>query len=341
MKKITNQYVALLFAAATVFSVGCDDNDEIAVDPNADYDVVLDVKEGTANTNSDITVNAATQKDFKAKVTFSSTNVSMKRLYITENIQGQGETIYEPIEAIDDKPDGSVDVEKKGGKSFEYAFTLPVKSGQNSGTVVYKFWATSGVGDFRDETKRLAVGPGTITVKYGTTTTNPDAKLRTYSAKILAAPTADGKSSSFISLADGKIYTINQGAEFVAFWDFGYFYTTNGMASLASTKAYEQVFTKDGKAVVPISTIAGVTNADLNAAFFAKSTKTVAEFNAATKVSDFTFAKPANESVTNLAVDNILEFQDAYGNKGLIRVVEIKGTFNQNDYIKLDIKVQP
>ncbi len=338
MRKFKNPLAILFLAAVSLFAVSCDDNDEIMVDPNADYDAILDVREsGTGVANDDVIIDANTSGTIRAKVSFTSTTKSMTRLYITKTEKGAVETIYKPTESIDLKGDGSVDIESAKKNAFEYAFTLPVPSTSTigTGTVVYKFWTTDGNGDFRDATKRIAVGPGTITLKYGTAT-NPDAGtafLKEYSAKILAAPLADGTSLTFISLIDGQIYKIKDGAEYAKLWDFGYWNRDAG-ASLSSTANYETVFP-----FVDVDGIAGTT--DLNKAYFRLSTKTSADYTAARFASDFTFTTPANQNISGLVAGNILEFVDNYGKKGLIRVVEVKGTFNQGDYIKIDIKVQP
>ncbi len=142
------------------FTVSCSDNDEIAVDPNATYDADLEVNEsGPANPNKDVTVDANTASTIKARIAFTSTTKDMKRLYITQNISGQGETVYKPTEGVDSKGDGSIDLTNKNSKDFEFQFNLPVPAGVGTGTVVYKFWTTTGNGDFRDISQRLAVGP--------------------------------------------------------------------------------------------------------------------------------------------------------------------------------------
>ena len=199
------------------------------------------------------------------------------------------------------------------------------------GTVVYQLWATSGTGDYRNMDKRLVVGPGTITVNYGGD--NPSsAKVKEYKAKIMAAPLADGSSETFISLVDGQLYKINEGEEMVAYWDFGYFYGATNKASLASTFDYPSN-------VIDIAAVASITDKEeLNKCYFALSTM---DFDAVVNASDLNgIVKPASQTIKQLNVGHVIEFVDNYGKKGLIKVTEIKGTFNANDYIKLDIKVQ-
>jgi hypothetical protein len=338
MKIFKNKFATLLLAAAAFFAVSCDDNDEIKVDPNAAFDAVLEVNEaGPANPNADVIVDASTASSILTKVAFTSTTKNMTRLYITQNIKGQGEEIYKPTENIDLKGDGAVDLTNKNDNTFEFQFLLPVTAGVGTGTVVYKFWTTDGNGDFRDQAKRLAVGPGTITLKYGTAA-NPvvgTAPVNSYSAKILAAPLHDGTSLTFISLLDGVVYKIKDGAEFAKLWDFGYYNTNAEGASLASAFYYETAFP-----FVNVDVIAGTT--DLNKAYFALTTKTSTDFAAVTKSEDLNYITPsANQKITGLDSGNIIEFVDNYGKKGLIRVTEIRGFFNAGDYIMIDIKVQP
>lgn len=342
MKKTMKLGFMMTLLSGLMFFASCDDNDEITpVDPNAEYDAILRLTEGgdaDDTTSTTVNVNANNQSTIKAKVTFISTDASMRRLYITRNVGGQGEEPYEIGADIDKKDDGSIDIEAANSNGIVYELDLEVPSGVGEGTVVYKLWTTTGRGDYRDYTKRLAVGPGTITLNYGGT--NDAAEVKSYSAKILAAPLEDGSSETFISLLDGQVYKINQGQEYAAFWDFGYYYGAAGVsagheASLASTSAYEASF-----GFVDVDAIAGTT--ELNNAYFALSTKTSADFDAVSVAGDLSsITKPTSQNITNLEVGDIIEFVDNYGKKGLIRVTEIKGTFNSTDYIEIDIKVQP
>ncbi|HEY5824038.1 MAG TPA: hypothetical protein VIT44_06730, partial [Cyclobacteriaceae bacterium] len=175
MKKLGRYGIGLFLAAITLIGVSCDDNDEIKVNPAAEFDAILTVSEGgTANPNEDVTVDANTTSTIDAKVTFTSTTKDMARLYITQNVKGAGEKQFKPTESVDLKGDGAIDLTGKNSKNFDFQFALPVPAGIGTGTVVYKFWTTTGNGDFRDPAQRIAVGPGTITLKYGSAT-NPDA----------------------------------------------------------------------------------------------------------------------------------------------------------------------
>jgi len=283
-------------------------------------------------------------------VKFTSTDGKMRRLYMTQNIAGAGAEKFElEIPGLSKKKDGSLDLSKNEKKEFNFKIPFPVLTELEVGTVVYELWATSGTGDYRNTDKRLVVGPGTITVDYGGT--NPaNAKVKEYTAKLLAAPLADGSSKTFISVMDGQLYTLSEGEEYAAFWDFGYYYKTN--PSLASTSAYPAMFDHDKNKETPLVAIAELTNTpqeELNNFYFTKSTLTTTEFDGiinSSDLKDLAVSTSSAEEVNNLKVDDIVEFIDNYGKKGLIKVIEIElGTkdlgYGAGAYIKLDIKVQP
>ncbi len=334
----------LLLPAMLLFIASCDDNEEIFVDPNATFDATLEVREGgPANPNADIAVDANTASSKTVKVVFTATTKSMKRLYITQNIKGAGETIFEPVENIDLKADGAIDLAGKSDKNFEFQFSLPVPAGVGTtGTVVYKFWTSDGNGDFRDLSQRLAVGPGTITMKFGTAV-NPGAgtaEVNRYDDVKLIAPLANGTSNTFVSLLDGKTYNVNQGIEYVSLWDFGYLFSTatNDAATLRAPFNYPTI-------AIDIPVKAGTTNAELNKTYFKKSTKTVAEFDAIDIASDLNFVSvtqnDTNIVVTQLTADTVVEFIDQYGKKGLLKVLQVNGTNGADGFIRIAIKVQP
>jgi hypothetical protein len=331
MTKFNNYLSGLLFMGLAAFTVGCDNNDEIKVDPNAEFDAILNVNEaGPANPNVTVNVNANTQSTIKAKVSFESTT-DMKRLYITQNVQGQGDEKFKPTESVDLKGDGSLDLTGKNENDFEYQFNLPVPSGVNDGTVVYTFWATSGNGDFRDIDKRLVGTAGTITLKYGTAS-NPEADVKSYTNVKLFTPTADATSMSFFSLLDGKIFRIDQGEEFITFWDFGYINLTDGGPALHSTSSYP---------TVAIPSLANLTETK-NTVYFKNSAKTADDFAAISTSSDLDFITASSDTyVGYLATGDIVEFVDQYGKKGMIKVIEAIPGNESNKYIRLDIKVQP
>ncbi len=331
--------VLLSLTVVGMLAAACDDNDEITADPNAEFDVVLDVP---AETNENVQVTAG-QEDILAKVHFTASDDRMKRLYITRNVGGAGEEIFVPQEAVDDKPDGSIDLARKTGTEFDFQFELPVPDGITQGTVVYKFWTTTGVGDFRDQTKRLAVGPGTITLVFGGN--NATAEVNTFNDITLSAPLGDGTSKTFVSLlenkanANGQVYTISQGIEYVSYWDFGYVYLMgeDKHATLTSTNEYRID-------VVNIPTLTGVTKDELNKAYFAATDWTSVQFDAVkatTELNSVAVSSASPQTISFLEVGDVVAFQTQYGKKGLIRVDAITPGNGTNGSIKFDIKVQP
>ena len=175
------------------------------------------------------------------RIIFTSDATTQRRMYITQNISGTGDMPFNSFALTSDdldkviNNDGSIDLDGATKKAIDFTFNLPVPNIDN-GSIVYTFWTTKGKGDFRDITKRLALGAGTITVTVGNGT-NPAAEVREFNDIQLFAPAADGNTESFLSLLNHEVYRIDSGPEFRAFWDFGYYYK-NSQASFASTATY-------------------------------------------------------------------------------------------------------
>jgi hypothetical protein len=319
----------LSLAVVGALATACDDNDEIAIDPDADFDAVLDVP---AESNVDVNV-TPTQGSILAKVHFVSPDNNMKRLYITRNVGGAGDEKFIQNEKVDDKPDGSIDVEKKSGKEFEYQFELDVPSSITAGTVVYKFWTTSGVGDYRDSQKRLLYA-GTITLKYGGNN-NASTEVKSYTGLTLRAPLDNGTSETFVSALDGKLYKISEGAEYVAYWDFGYIYRQAEKATLYSTATYLTI-------AVDIPKLTNVAVADLNKTYFASTDRTPAQFAAVKLESELDALQvpETSQNALNLVKNSVVAFKTQYGQKGLILVTDLNEGNGTEGFIKIDIKVQ-
>lgn len=326
-----NSYRRLMLSLTVVgaLATACDDNDEITANPDAEFDVVLDVPE-KSNVDVDVTPN---QGSILAKVHFLSPDNNMKRLYITRNVGGAGEEKFIQEEQVDDKPDGSIDVEKRSGKEFEYQFELEVPSSITAGTVVYKFWTTSGVGDYRDSQKRLLYA-GTITLKYGGNN-NTSTEVKSYTGLTLRAPLDNGTSETFVSALDGELYKISEGAEYVAYWDFGYIYRTNEKATLYSTSTYLPI-------AVDIPDLTGIAQAELNKTYFASTGLTAAQFTAIKLESELGALEvpETSQNVFNLMEGSVVAFKTQYGQKGLIHVADLNEGNGTEGFIKIDIKVQ-
>jgi len=346
-----------------ITSCSTDSNEDIIIDPDDDtseFDGELSVFETGAD-NRTVVINGSDldiDADASVKVSFSSTS-NMKRLYVTQDVSGFGAEAYDLAIAgitIDDKADGSIDL--SGDNENEFSFEIPFVAPSNSeGSIVYTLWATTGRGDFRDVTKRNAIADddinavGTITING--TGTNDGTGIHTYSQTLLAAPLADGSSGTFMSVYNNEVYKISEGEELAALWDFGFYYLPGAAhgASLASASDYPELFDHDGDQntapsptpLVAVSRLSGVDQAELNHFYFAISSKTSADFDAVTSSADLNdITTPTSERANNLDINtnNIVEFVDQYGNKGLIRITDKKDSFGFDGFITFDIKVQ-
>lgn len=332
-----NSIFILLLMSALTFSCSSEDNEDLGFEEGEEFDAELIVSESGVGDKRIVTVTGGSLGEvIKTRIKFTSTTKSMKRLYITENTEGVGENPYVfTSQEVDAKPDGSLDLVGDDKKEFEFKIDLPAPTLTN-GTIVYKLWATTGRGDFRDVTKRNVFEDnvvGTITVNYGTGT-NAASGINSFTQTLLAAPLADGSSSTFISLFNNKVYKINQGEEYAALWDFGYYYGASGKASLASSYDYPA-------GIINIPSIANVTEDELNKTYFALSSFTPEDFDGVAEASGLnSIVSSGNQAVTNLSVGDVVEFVDAYGNKGLIKVTKISAGDGSSGSITLDIKVQ-
>ncbi len=343
-----------------IFGIGEDDTVEI-IDENGDVITPaaseFDGEISVFNTGADqrsVTIDAATVTDGVAqvKVAFkSATNRDMRRLYVTQNINATGDVPYN-FElngvTVDDKKDGSLDLASASRNEFEFKIPFNAPTTANS-EIVYTIWATTGRGDFRDFTKRNAIdsdiinGVGTIKIVSGSgMDMDMVTGIRNYTTTILSAPLASGQSETFISLFNGQKYRINEGTEFAALWDFGYYYGNTDKASLASASNYPSFFDTDNDGMLDsgVAGISGVPQEELNNCFFRLSNKTVAEFDNATSEDLAAIVRPASERVKSLAVNNVVEFVDEYGKKGLIKVTNINSGFGTNGSITIEIKVE-
>ncbi len=287
----------------------------------------------------------------QGRVIFTSSATTQCRLYITQNIAGAGDMPFNDFDLGDTdltkvlKADGSIDLDGANKKEIDFTFELPVPDVVN-GLIVYSFWTTKGKGDFRDPTKRIALGVGTITVKVGVGT-NPFATVRKFEGIKLFAPDQFGKTESFFSLLNETVYKINQGPEFRAFWDFGYYYGASGSsanddASFASTKTYDAAFGFDVEGLKPSDTEEDMIEETLNEMFFAMSSKSATDFDSIALASDLDgITKSSDQKITNLMISDVVEFVDNYGKKGLIKITAIQAGFGNEDFIEFDVKIQP
>ncbi|MGB6151843.1 MAG: hypothetical protein WBG48_07620 [Pricia sp.] len=281
----------------------------------------------------------------EGRVIFTSSETTQRRMYITQNISGSGDMPFNVLD-IDDpnlkdetKGDGSIDLDGSNQKDIDFTFELPVPDIDN-GEIVYTFWTTTGKGDFRDASKRLALGVGTITVTVGNGT-NPAAEVRDFTDIRLFAPAEDGTTKTFFSLLNETVYRIDEGREFRAFWDFGYYYKDN-QASFASTANYDAAFGFPVEGLKPDADEMNAETETLNNMFFAESSLDADGFDGVLLSGDLNNITSSDvEDIDGLAVGDVIEFVDNYGKKGLIKITAIDPGFSVVNSITFDVKIQP
>lgn len=162
--------------------------------------------------------------------------------------------------------------------------------------------------------------------------TDTPTNVTIYSTRLLAAPLGDESSSTFMTFYNNTIHKISDASTTGSSWDFGYYYGVNNKASFASVKNYP----------TDVFNLTAITDTDKNECFLKKSsTFTVTDFDAITLESELnSIVKPSTQSVTLLAVNDIVEFVDMLGNKGLIKITNIVEGNGQNGKIEFDVKIQ-
>lgn len=345
MKKITKNLLPLiiLFSLVTIISCG-EDNTEILVMEDDIYDARIN-NFATDSLTAEVFLTDVTDGKVDVLLSFSSAN-DMRRLYITKNIQGQGE---EKVDAkdefgVNDKGDGSIDLAADAKNGFAFALSFNTTSLPDVGTVVYNFWATENKGDFRDSSKDKVEGVATLTINLSGE--NPAAMLQSYTGIKLEAPTGDATSETFASTLDGRVYKISEGEEFASFWDFGFYFLNTPGVSLSSTVEYPNLFsnpdTSDGLPLVSVNTFLGIAETEVNNMYFVKAEGTVDfdSFSTSGDLSSVSISSTNAEKVNNLAIDDVVYVLDQYGKKGVLKVTGLKGTFNSDGFVQFDLKMQ-
>jgi len=349
MKKFT-QSLLLLSAASLLVLTSCgEDNEEIIVDPmDPDVEDRFDARlnnNATDSLTSTVFLSDIEDDEINVLLSFTSADDNMNRVYITRNVQGQGD---EPIDASDefgvnDKGDGSIDLSGDLRNGFNFEFTFPTTGlADLDGTIVYTFWATSKKGDFRDTSDDLLVGPAVLTVNLSGT--NPAKILKESSAVIkLEAPLADASSETFISTLDLEVYKISEGEEFASFWDFGFYYLNSTGVSLASTVAYPKLFADPGAGsdLVTVNEFLNIEATEVNNCFFqlAPDGTTFSTYETANDL-DFTITTSDEEDINDLEVGDIVFILDQYGKKGVIEITDLVESFGSDGFVEFNIKVE-
>jgi len=327
--------------------------DDGTVDEVVEYDLIVNSSNADSGERT-LEIEAVPGSEIIVNLHFTSDSANgddskMRRVYGTEYSYGDTEVgQYEFDSSYDLKGDGSIDIASADG--YEFIETLYFTAPENLDEVdQYNFWTTSGRGDFRDVSKRNAIAGdayGSVTIKGAeveslTDIADASATMHSFTQTILFAPTADGTSESFISLFDAQTHTINEGIEKMAFWDFGYFYGENTGASFYSVYDYPEVFTLDnGATYIHVSEFVGADLSELNRFYFAMSSidfDSVSTSDDLEAIDEFSLT---SDRVQELAIGDVVEFVDQYGNKGLIKVTDLDPGYAQGDSITFDVKVQ-
>ena len=339
------------FASALLFSCSSDSSEDVLGTnpeeeggPTTTETATIRVTEGGATDDKfEAMVTGEAGMTAQARVILKGTDKTQRRLYVTkQELGGLAEPFIIPeLNNKQTKVDGSIDLTSESKNELDFTFDLDVPTGMTNGSIIYKFWTTSGRGDFREQSKRLVAGVGTVTVSIGNGT-NPDAALREATIT-LKAPLEDGTSETFASLLDlNQKYKIKGGAELAAFWDYGYYYGNNDKASLASTNNYPTFI--DVVKIANENSIGEVfTKEDFSKMHF--KTNTVIDFSSVTmsnELDGLTVSTSDSQRAKNLEVGDVVEFLiESNSKKGLIKVDNITGTNGSSGSITISIKVQP
>ncbi|MCG8232955.1 hypothetical protein [Tenacibaculum finnmarkense] len=311
-------------------------------------------------------INSTANSSETVKVHFEGAENKMRRLYITQSLDGSVAKLYDVsasnITVELNKDDNSLNLGDEAKQGFTYDIVFDTPAGNNQ-TYVYQLWATHGgfanlnsKGDISNPYHKNSYDEGAVgTIIINTGNGIGDVAVTEFTTELsnsvqLYAPDATGRLKSFVSILDGKTYKITQqtkditqpgvtfteqekniNADYVAYWDFGYYYVDG--ANFASTNVYSDKFK-----FIDINKFSGLTKEQLNKFYFKKSSL---DFDAVTKNSDLESITKGAQYIENLKTGDIIEFVDGRtGAKGLIKIDTLKKGYTNNDYIKFSVKVQ-
>lgn len=350
MKKFTKNLLPLLALAAVMTIVSCGEDDETIFedpDPTDSTASPFDARLNTSDADSltaEIFLSDVTDGTIDLFITFISDDASMRRIYSTLDSLGQGEEAFTlgALTGAEDKADGSLELDSDQTDAFTVNLDLPTEGLPTEGTYVYKFWTTTGRGDFRDDTKRQATTPITLTVDLGGT--NPDKALIEYSETItLEAPLGDATSETFVSSLTGDVYKISDGEEYAALWDFGFYYLNSTGVSLASTAEYPALFADPdgGEGLVTVNAFLGIESTEVNDAYFRLAPEDT-DFSTFEFSDDLTFemTESDEQDINQLAVGDVVYYMDQYGSKGVLEITDLVGSFGSDGYVSFNLKVE-
>ncbi|GAB4232058.1 MAG: hypothetical protein Tsb0034_04710 [Ekhidna sp.] len=356
MIKITKNLFTLIAALSIVAIVSCgEDNEPLLTNTGDGFDAKLNNADADSLT-AEVFTSDIDDGEINVRIALEDGDDPIRRVYVTKNEFGQG---FKAVDAstefgVKAKGDGSIDIASSDSEGVIYNFNFNLTSFPDAdGTIVYKFWATKNKGDHRDETKDLVQSVLTLTINLGGT--NPATEVISVSGVQLFAPTADLQSESFVSTADGMVYELDD-FEFSDLWDIGYS-AQGDNPQLSSAFGSPQRFFKPGSTTETesfqelIARETGVSEDDLNKVYFVDIDDSF-DFDGTTMSSDLnslsvSSSDPQVIDIPESASNDIIAFIDEYGKKGVIRIVELVdgdgdgNFFESNDYVEIDIKIQP
>lgn len=159
-----------------------------------------------------------------------------------------------------------------------------------------------------------------------------------YTAKLLYAPLENGTTACALATSTGSTYTQAQAKENAASVDILYFYGGTSLASFgcpadALTTAYTDLDTWSVKNKTQFAT-SSVTFASLT------TPESLEEaFMDGTLATNGT-GTDASARIYDLEAGDVVAFKTAGGKYGVLTVVKVQGTFNNGDYIEINVKVQ-
>ncbi|WP_233900018.1 hypothetical protein [Tenacibaculum piscium] len=358
-----------LFIACSAFLIGttftsCEDDTGLIDGGETSTEYKIDV---TATKLDPVLKIKSTANSFETvKVHFEGAENKMRRLYITQSLDGADAKLYDVsasnITVTLNNDDSSLNLGDDAKEEFTYDIVFDAPTGNNQ-TYVYQLWTTHGgfanlnsKGDIANPYHKNSYYEGAIgTIVINTGNGIGDVAVTEFTTELsnsvqLYAPDATGRLKSFVSILDGKTYKITQqtkditkagvafteqekniNADYVAYWDFGYYYTTK--AGFASTNVYSDKFK-----YIDINKFSGLTKEQLNKFYFKKSSL---DFDAISKNNDLESITKGAQYIEDLKTGDIIEFVDGRtGAKGLIKVDALKKGYNNDDYIKFSVKVQ-
>ncbi|MCG8805738.1 hypothetical protein G1K75_08715 [Tenacibaculum finnmarkense] len=356
-----------LFIACSAFLIGttftsCGDDTGLVEGGETSTEYKLDVT--ATKLDPVLKINSTANSFETVKVHFEGAENKMRRLYITQSLDGATTELYDVatsnITVELNKDDNSLNLGDEAKDGFTYDIVFKAPTGNNQ-TYVYQLWTTHGgfanlnsKGDISNPYHKNSYDEGAVgTIIINTGNGIGDVAVTEFTTELsnsiqLNAPDSNGKTQSFVSILNGKTYKITQqnvnsathtftdaekekNAENVAYWDFGYYYV--GGANFASTNVYSDKFE-----FIDINKISGLNQEQLNKFYFKKSDL---DFDAITKNSDLESVTKGSQDIKNVKVNDVIEFVDGKsGAKGVIKINAINGTHGNKDNIKFSVKVQ-